>query len=383
MNNKAACVVGAILWLAVSAMAEETPSRVVAEFKMVDGLPVVPVKLDGKECPFVILPANSFVVLDNSLRKTATQPIRQVPSRGTGELFDAFEAPDATIGNIRLKECGEVIYADLTPYHSVTGVDVRGILGKNLLEKYVVQMDVGNGVLRFIDPLAHSDTSWGAPVALEGEETLREWETVRVRGSVSGIKALFAFSPFGPSELGRNTYAAACRMQDEHLREGKTLTIITDDAQDVDETRVARFDVILGDKKYQGLIFMRSDQCTLGRDFLRRHSLVTFDFPDKKLYLKEGRNFDRQDEADMSGLHLLRIDGKTIVARAADKETPASKAGIKLGDVIVKIDGKDAGEYTLFGIRDLLRSSDGKKINLTIRRGEEVLDVVITLQELW
>jgi len=46
--------------------------------------------------------------------------------------------------------------------------------------------------------------------------------------------------------------------------------------------------------------------------FLSRH-IVTFEFQNKRIYLKKGEDFKKIDETDMSGLHLLRISNQTLV----------------------------------------------------------------------
>jgi C-terminal processing protease CtpA/Prc len=116
----------------------------------------------------------------------------------------------------------------------------------------------------------------------------------------------------------------------------------------------------------------------LGLAFLSRF-IVTIDFKNEILYLKRGAGFSRRDEIDMSGLHLLRIDGKTIVY-SVDEGSPADQAGVKAKDVIAKVDGKTAGEIEMWDIRRLLKSGDGKLIRMTVKRGEKTFEVSFRLK---
>jgi hypothetical protein len=50
----------------------------------------------------------------------------------------------------------------------------------------------------------------------------------------------------------------------------------------------------------------------LGLSFLSRH-IVTFDFPNGRVYFEKGKEYKKVDETDMSGLHLLRISNETFV----------------------------------------------------------------------
>jgi C-terminal processing protease CtpA/Prc len=59
---------------------------------------------------------------------------------------------------------------------------------------------------------------------------------------------------------------------------------------------------------------------------------------------------------------------------------PAAKAGIKAGDVILRLQGRDAGTYPIWDIRDLLRSGNGKAITMTIQRSNDVMDITVVLE---
>ena len=72
----------------------------------------------------------------------------------------------------------------------------------------------------------------------------------------------------------------------------------------------------------------------------------------------------------MSGLHLWRVDRQTAV-HSVDKDSPAEAAGIKAEDVVLKVGEKKAVEVDIYDLRDLLKSGDGKEVQLTIRRGAE------------
>jgi predicted metalloprotease with PDZ domain len=130
--------------------------------------------------------------------------------------------------------------------------------------------------------------------------------------------------------------------------------------------------------EYRGLIFTEAKGNLLGLDFLSRH-VVTLDFPHDKLYLKKGKSFDKSDEAGMCGVSLVHSEGQVILT-GVDKDRPAAKAGIKVGDIILKLQGRDANTYQMWEIRDLLRSGPGKEIAMTLQRGKKTKDVVVALE---
>jgi len=138
-------------------------------------------------------------------------------------------------------------------------------------------------------------------------------------------------------------------------------------------------DLLVGSSQNKGLIFNVSNASRLGLGFLSRH-IVTFDFPNSRIYFKKGRNFETTDETDMSGLHLLRVSNKTVV-HSVDKGSPAEKAGIGANDVILSVQNKDANKYSMWELRRLLKSGNRHEILMTIERGNDVREISFFLEK--
>ena len=79
------------------------------------------------------------------------------------------------------------------------------------------------------------------------------------------------------------------------------------------------------------------------------------------------------------GIEITIRDGKLTVVSPIEG-TPAYKAGVKAGDVIIKIDGKSTEGITLMEAVKKLRGPKGTKVTITIvREGlEKPLDITIT-----
>ena len=65
---------------------------------------------------------------------------------------------------------------------------------------------------------------------------------------------------------------------------------------------------------------------------------------------------------------------KVIIVNPGDA---ADKAGMQVGDIIIKVDGNDVSN--LFGddLANLIRGEEGTKVNVTVKRGEEEVDLNI------
>jgi len=134
----------------------------------------------------------------------------------------------------------------------------------------------------------------------------------------------------------------------------------------------------IGPFDYDGVIFGEGELNHLGMGFLARH-IVTFDFPNSRLYLKKGEKFRNADEVDMSGLHLLRVSEKTIVY-SVDEDSPAYKAGIRAEDEILKIGNTDTWECDMWELRRMLMVGDNCRMPVTIENRDGIREVDLHLR---
>ncbi len=81
------------------------------------------------------------------------------------------------------------------------------------------------------------------------------------------------------------------------------------------------------------------------------------------------------------GISIQYQDSITKVVSIFDN-SPASEAGIKVDDVIVKVNGKDVTSSTSEEIISMIGKKLGSKVDITMRRGEEEIDFSLTLSEI-
>ncbi|MFK7954049.1 MAG: aspartyl protease family protein [Ekhidna sp.] len=111
---------------------------------------------------------------------------------------------------------------------------------------------------------------------------------------------------------------------------------------------------------------------TFGGELLHRFN-VTFDYSKNKMYLKKSASYGKAFEFDMSGLSLNSIGDNLDTMKVVDvKEgSPAYKAGIREGDVILSMNNKNLRNNTLSEIYTLLQKKDKMKIRCKILRDNE------------
>ena len=62
-----------------------------------------------------------------------------------------------------------------------------------------------------------------------------------------------------------------------------------------------------------------------------------------------------------------------------DDNSPASKAGLKVGDLVLKVDGREVKVYASF-LRWVAEAEPGETLNLEVKRGDQVLSLEVKLE---
>lgn len=88
--------------------------------------------------------------------------------------------------------------------------------------------------------------------------------------------------------------------------------------------------------------------------------------------------FKMETSGSFSGVGLVvGKKNEDIVIVAPIEGTPGEKAGVKSGDIIIKIDGEDVTKLNLTEAVNKIRGEEGSKVTLTIRRGKETKEFTI------
>ncbi|MBD3903425.1 aspartyl protease family protein [Chryseobacterium sp. Ch-15] len=154
---------------------------------------------------------------------------------------------------------------------------------------------------------------------------------------------------------------------------------------------------------------------SVGGEIMRRFT-VAFDYKNEKIYLRKNKNYGDPFHFNMSGLDFKQ-DGlqwdkdyltfKTLTEKSTSgdiqtynsnvyykfvlkplfsiagvrKDSPAGKAGLKKDDQLLIINGKKTSDMTLNKIMDIMKSEEGKTINMTIDRKGLELKFSFTLED--
>ena len=133
------------------------------------------------------------------------------------------------------------------------------------------------------------------------------------------------------------------------------------------------------DKEDFGLATRGSD-ANLGMGLLKKFHLI-FDYSRKELILEPNENFSSPFEYNMSGIFFFRNPEKKIIVFRILKGSPAQKAGILPGDIIISINGKRTETFTEDQIYDSWKIN-GSKVGMKIKRGNKIKKILFTTKRL-
>jgi len=119
----------------------------------------------------------------------------------------------------------------------------------------------------------------------------------------------------------------------------------------------------------------------LGNEILRRFNVV-IDYPNRRFYLKSQAILQSPFDYDMSGLNITAYGDsyQRFLVSSIDPGSPADKAGIKEGDLILTIDDLPSNQYNLGELDFLFKSRDNRKVSLSLFREGQFIETVMILK---
>lgn len=313
---------------------------------------------------------------------------------GAGPAFvetSVFHDVDLQLPDIAI-QLPQVMAFPLTPLSLEVGRPIDGLLGRDVIERYVVEVDYERRLLRFHDPATYvvPPDAVAVPVTFDGGRavvaaklTLTDGRSVAMRMLVDTAASGIAVSrPFAAKQ---RIYDAIAPAIDGPMAVG---------VGGVAQQRIGRakqfafagftFDapIVSATVSRAGGVDRRENDGLLGASVLRRFT-VTFDYAHRRLLLVPNGALGEPFEADMSGAGVMAADMNfdRIRVRYVLPNSPAAEAGLQEGDEIVSIDGHSAAGLKVDGIHALFEQP-GKRYLLRIRRGGRELDVAIVTRRL-
>lgn len=132
-------------------------------------------------------------------------------------------------------------------------------------------------------------------------------------------------------------------------------------------------------KHYQGKIKTDEDANIAINTMLESLDDPYSKYLNKKNYAEQNSSIDSKITG--IGVNITSVGGQTYVVNAIE-DTPAYAAGLKQGDIIIKVNGKSISGMKTSEVADIVRGPEGSYVDLTILRKKNTLNKHIQRQEI-
>jgi len=122
---------------------------------------------------------------------------------------------------------------------------------------------------------------------------------------------------------------------------------------------------------------------SIGSEIMNRFT-VYFDYSNEMMYLRKNYSFDRSFNFNQCGIEFTAegLDLNKFVVVRVIENSPADRANIIEGDILVSLNGIPSEELTLNQINHIFRKDAGKRIWLKMERDGEVFKKKMKLERL-
>lgn len=369
--------------------ARAEPAPVVVPFELVDGHVFVAVRVNGAG-PF-------HMAVDTGAGNTIARDVADQLHLKSGAPFDVYgtgeaaeKAESAHVASVAIE--GATLRDQsftVLPFGGLREAEgtqrFDGLLGRELFECYVVRIDYAKRTLALYEP---RDFEHGPGTVVPF--TLHAG-TPEVAGRVDGIDGRFTIDTGDRGSLS---------LTEPFVNEHHLVARYHPAVEGISGwgiggpvraylTRVGRlqFGGVVVERPvtrlaeaHDGFFASGSVAGNIGYGVFSRF-VMTVDYVHKQLTFDANGAVVRPDVYDRSGMWLVRRGGRFSVVDVV-AGGPADEAGVHLGDAVVAVEGRPAGELALAAVRETLRGAPGTAISLRLVREDAVREVTLLLRDL-
>lgn len=412
------------------------------KFKLIDNLIIVPVKINGVELSFLLDTGVSKPILFNLVNLADSLKINQVETiylqgLGGGEPIEALKSRKNLfrIGNvINVNQDIYVILDESINFTPRLGVPVHGIIGYDIFKDFIVEINYSKRYLKFHDPEFYEyktcskcetfDLSFfnfkpylTGNVEIEGKHI-----PVKLLIDSGGSDALWLFEdeelgihlydkPFFTDFLGLglsgSVYGKRSKLNSFSLKSFaiENVNVAFPDSSAITQAKLfsERNGSIAGEllKRFNMIIDYRN-----GKIRLRKNSMFKKPFHYNKsgiILQQDGirvvkeqnlqnlfpSTFGKRNESDETSNLINIVKSYRLAVRPAiviaeiRMDSPAHKAGLKVGDMVLRVNGDDTSKYQLHEVIANFFEDAGKTITIDIDRGGLLMRYKFKLEDVF
>lgn len=408
------------------------------KFELINNLIVFPVEVNGAKLSFLLDSGVSKPILFNIINISDSIQINHVESiylRGLGDggFIEAvrskqniFKLGDA----ISINQEIYVIFDESINFTPRLGVAIHGIIGYDIFKDFIVEINYASKYIKLHKPETYKykkckkcqtfdlELNQNKPYINAQVEIHSKQIPVKLLIDSGGSDALWLFE-----EDSLGIYPDTDKYFHDFLGKGLSGSVHGK------RTRISSFSLNNFHLKEVNAAFPDSSAISFARKFKERNGSIAgellkrfnivFDYSNKKINLKKNNNFNLPFQYNMSGI-VIEQDGVRVVKEKNNstfkdaygnqleninkltvtesyayllkpaykivelrKDSPAELAGLQTGDIIIRVNGKEAHHLKMNEINEMLRADEGDVIKLKIDRNGKELDFTFKLKSLF
>lgn len=380
----------------------EHKRKVTIPFELRNNHIILPLSVNGLKLKFILDTGVRYTILVDRVYADflRIEYVRRVELLGAdrNQKMGAFVAPGV---NIQIKDIGNnsetllVLEEDFLQFEKIFGADVQGIIGYELFKNFVVKIDYDNEVLTIYKPEKfkkpkpkryksyHMHFRFAKPY-LETTITLENQDTVHGKLLIdtgASFDLLLDVNTSKKIRYPEKTISGDLGRGLGGLVEGLIGRVNHLDMMPYEFDGVITF--FQEDSIFTDLSELTNRIGIIGGGILSRYKVI-FDYPNQIMYLRKGKKYKEPFNFNMSGIVLEDGNNEApfFVVKEIVPDSPAAKAGIMVGDKIVRLNGTYGKFLTRIYIQSEFKSKAGKRIKLRIIRNGVVMHKRFLLTEM-
>jgi predicted aspartyl protease len=375
--------------------------KVKLSFEIYNNLIIVPVKLNGIIPLKMVIDTGvrSSIITDKFITDILRLPYsRKITVNGPGDfiVLEAYVVNKVDIlfqGLVGADQSILVLEEDYLQLRNYLGTEVHGLVGYDLFNRFVVEVDYTKKILTLHEPDEFKSKRGFTelPLLIEDSKPYIQADVLMEDSNQFSGKFMVDTGASHALLINENSIAnihvPAINLKTDI---GRGLGgPISGEIAYIDHIKIDKFsfrDLIASfpdPESYPDTIGLVYRNGTVGGELLTRFTVI-FDYFNEKIYLKRNSRYKKPFGYNMSGLTVI-AEGeelKKFQITEVRRESPAFDAGIKADDFIEYVNGISIEKIGLNDLYKLFNFGEGKKINLIISRNGETKRVKFRLRDM-
>jgi hypothetical protein len=409
--------------------------RETIHFKLVNNLILLPVIINGEELTFLLDTGVKQSLLFNVSTSDSLdlKQVKKIKIRGLGENeeFDALKSKNNLfrINNIICPNFELLVILDQKfEFSARMGVDIHGIIGSELFKDFILEINYNKKKIIFNNPKTYKYKKCKScetfPITFHHQKPYIDGNINTFDGKIFPVKLLIDSGSGDSLWIFKNSLEEYV-IPEKHIKDllGQGL------GGNIFGVKSKLTSFIIGNFKFNELIVSHPDSTSaignnisfkrnglIGAKVLNRFHII-YDYPHNKVTFKKNRqHYNTPFFYNKSGIELIHY-GKVLVKEKNSKmvfidnndknnsttdvyttysfsfknayqisyvkpKSIAANVGIQKGDIISKLNGKDAYHYTLQQIIQKLSDKEGRTIKIKVSRNGQFYDYKFTLKDI-